>query len=52
MNFLAPMPLGRIAASGRVTGGGYKTVFLEGAARAEDGTLIAQALGTFERAPI
>lgn len=52
VNFLAPMPPGRIAASGRVTGGGYNTVFLEGTARAEDGTVIAQALGTFKRAPI
>jgi uncharacterized domain 1 len=51
VNFLAPMPKGRIAATGRVTGGGYKTVFVEGWTRSGDGTIIAQAVGTFKRAP-
>ncbi|MCB1388919.1 MAG: PaaI family thioesterase [Rhodobacteraceae bacterium] len=49
VNFLAPMPPGRISATGRVTGGGYKTVFVEASARADDGTLVAQAVGTFKR---
>ncbi|GAB4259260.1 MAG: PaaI family thioesterase [Pararhodobacter sp.] len=49
-NFLAPMPLGTITALGRVTGGGHKTVFAEGEARAADGTLIATATGVFKRA--
>ena len=53
VNFIAPMPLGgTITATGRVMGGGFKTVFVEGIARAEDGTLVAQASGTFKRAPI
>lgn len=52
VNFVAPMPLGTITGTGQVIGGGFKTVFVEGSARSEDGTLIAQALGTFKRAPI
>ncbi|WP_370343243.1 PaaI family thioesterase [Pararhodobacter marinus] len=53
VNFIAPMPLGGIiTATGRVMGGGFKTVFVEGIARAEDSTLVAQATGTFKRAPI
>lgn len=52
VNFIAPMPLGTITATGRVMGGGYKTVFVEGEAHDQTGTLIAQATGTFKRAPI
>ena len=52
VNYLAPVPLGSISASARVLGGGFKTVFMEGEARAGDGTLVAQATGTFKRAPI
>ncbi|WP_068296071.1 PaaI family thioesterase [Pararhodobacter sp. CCB-MM2] len=53
VNFLAPMPMGgTITATGRVMGGGYKTVFIEGVARSDDGTIVAQATGTFKRAPI
>jgi uncharacterized protein (TIGR00369 family) len=49
-NFLAPMPLGMVTATARITGGGYKTVFAEGEARAADGTLVATATGVFKRA--
>ncbi|MCB1345971.1 MAG: PaaI family thioesterase [Rhodobacter sp.] len=52
VNYLAPMPLGTITATARVLGGGYKTVFIEGEARSGDGTLVAQATGTFKRAPM
>lgn len=52
VNFIAPMPLGEIRAKGRVMGGGFKTVFIEGEARDQTGTLIAQATGTFKRAPV
>lgn len=50
VNFMAPAPQGRISATGRITGGGYKTVFVEATARTEDGTPVAQAIGTFKRA--
>lgn len=52
VNFVAPMPLGRITAEGRVIGGGFKTVFVEARAHSDSGTLIAQATGTFKRAPL
>jgi uncharacterized protein (TIGR00369 family) len=52
VNFIAPMALGTITATGRIMGGGYKTVFVEGEAHDQAGTLIAQATGTFKRAPI
>ncbi|WP_127109267.1 PaaI family thioesterase [Pararhodobacter zhoushanensis] len=52
VNFIAPMPLGTITATARILGGGFKTVFVEGEARNETGTLIAQSTGTFKRAPL
>ncbi|WP_323037109.1 PaaI family thioesterase [Pararhodobacter sp.] len=52
VNFIAPMPLGTITATGRIMGGGYKTVFVEGEAHDQNGTLIAQSTGTFKRAPM
>jgi acyl-coenzyme A thioesterase 13 len=52
VNFIAPMPMGTITATGRIMGGGYKTVFVEGEAHDQNGTLIAQSTGTFKRAPI
>ncbi|WP_417601883.1 PaaI family thioesterase [Pararhodobacter oceanensis] len=52
VNFIAPMPMGIITATGRIMGGGYKTVFVEGEAHDQNNTLIAQATGTFKRAPI
>ena len=52
VNYIAPMPLGTITATGRVLGGGFKTVFVEGVARDAEGRLIAQATGTFKRAPV
>ncbi|WP_417628086.1 PaaI family thioesterase [Pararhodobacter aggregans] len=50
VNFLAPAPRGRVSATGRITGGGHKTVFVEATARAGDGTPVAHAVGTFKRA--
>ncbi len=52
VNFLAPMPLGIITATGRILGGGFRTIFVEGEAHDQTGTLIAQATGTFKRAPV
>ncbi len=52
VNFVAPMPMGQIIAEGRVIGGGFKTVFVEARAHSETGTLVAQATGTFKRAPL
>jgi len=52
VNFIAPMPLGQITATGRLLGGGFKTVFVEATATSDTGTLIAQATGTFKRAPL
>lgn len=49
MNFLAPMQPGVLTATGRVMGGGRKTVFVEGEARDQTGKLIAQATGAFKR---
>lgn len=52
VNFIAPMPMGTITATGRIMGGGHKTVFVEGEAHDQNGTLIAQSTGTFKRAPV
>lgn len=52
VNFVAPMPMGQIIAEGRVIGGGFKTVFVEARAHSDTGTLVAQATGTFKRAPL
>ena len=52
VNFIAPMSGGTVTATGRVLGGGFKTVFVEGNAHDANGTLIAQATGTFKRAPL
>lgn len=49
VNYLAPGRPGRITARGRVTGGGRATLFIEGALRHEDGTLIATATGVFRK---
>lgn len=50
MNFVAPMLPGTLSATGRVIGGGRKTVFVEGEAHDQNGTLVAKATGTFKRA--
>lgn len=52
VNFIAPMPLGLITATGRLMGGGFKTVFVQAEAFSDTGILIAQATGTFKRAPL
>jgi uncharacterized protein (TIGR00369 family) len=50
INYLAPMPMGgTLAATGRVTGGGYKTVFAEAVAHGPDGAPVATASGVFKR---
>lgn len=48
-NFIAPVAEGTIRATGRVTGGGYKTLFCEAEVRSEDDRLIATATGVFKR---
>ncbi len=48
-NFIAPVAEGTIRAIGRVTGGGYKTLFSEAEVRDEDNRLIATATGVFKR---
>lgn len=50
-NFLAPATEGVITATGRVTGGGRKTIFAEGAVRNPDGTVAATGTGVFKRVP-
>ena len=49
VNYLAPGHPGRVTATGRVTGGGRATLFIEGALRHEDGALIATATGVFRK---
>lgn len=48
-NYLASVAEGTVRATGRVTGGGRKTMFAEGAVEAEDGTVLATASGVFKR---
>ena len=50
--FIAAGQVGHLlTATGRVTGGGRSLLFIEGALRAEDGTLVATAQGVFKRVP-
>ncbi|MFN3274428.1 MAG: PaaI family thioesterase [Paracoccus sp. (in: a-proteobacteria)] len=49
VNYLAPGRPGRIEATGRITGGGRSTLFIEGVLRHQDGTLIATATGVFRK---
>ncbi|MDM7458087.1 MAG: PaaI family thioesterase [Paracoccus sp. (in: a-proteobacteria)] len=49
VNYLAPGRPGRVTATGRVTGGGRTTLFIEGELRHDDGTLIATAIGVFRK---
>ncbi|SDZ25064.1 uncharacterized domain 1-containing protein [Jannaschia faecimaris] len=52
VNFLSPgFPGQTIVATGRKTGGGRSTVFIDGVLEAEDGTLIATATGVFRKVP-
>ncbi len=48
-SFIAPVNSGRLIATGRVIGGGYKTVFAEAELKTENGTLIATSSGTMKR---
>lgn len=52
MNFVTGVTGGRIIVEGRRTGGGKTVFFAEAHARAEDGTLIASAVGTFRHVPV
>lgn len=52
VNFVSAVVGGRITIEGRRTGGGRKIFFAEAHARAEDGTLIASAVGTFRHVPV
>lgn len=49
VSFLAPGRPGRAVAEGWITGGGRKTLFLEGTLTHEDGTVIARAQGVFKK---
>ena len=49
VNFIAATATDKVIATGRVTGGGYKTVFTEGEARTENGTLLATSTGVYKR---
>lgn len=52
VNFLAPAREGQtLIATGRKTGGGRSTVFIDGILEAEDGTVIATATGVFRKVP-
>ncbi len=48
-NFLAPAEDGTVRAVGRVTGGGYKTIFAAGEVVDEAGNILATATGVFKR---
>lgn len=52
VSFVSAVTGGRILVEGRRTGGGRKIFFAEAHARAEDGTLIASAVGTFRHVPV
>ena len=49
VNYVAPGRPGTVEARGRVTGGGRSTLFIEGALRHQDGTLIATATDVFRK---
>ncbi|MFV0302141.1 MAG: PaaI family thioesterase [Paracoccus sp. (in: a-proteobacteria)] len=49
VSFLAPGRPGGAVAEGRITGGGRKTLFIEGVLTHEDGTIIARAQGVFKQ---
>ena len=49
--FIAPANTGRITATGTVTGGGRKLVFVDGELRDADGGVLATASGFFKRVP-
>lgn len=52
VNFIAPAREGQVlVATGRKTGGGRSTVFIDGVLEAEDGTVIATATGVFRKVP-
>ncbi len=52
VNFLAPARPGQmLIATGRRTGGGRATIFVEGVVEAEDGSVIATASGVFRPVP-
>lgn len=51
-NFMAPAKEGaRLTATGQVTGGGKSLVFVQGALKGTDGTVIATATGVFKKVP-
>ncbi|MEM8811226.1 MAG: PaaI family thioesterase [Pseudomonadota bacterium] len=49
INYIAATQKADVVATGRVVGGGYKTVFAEGDVRTVDGLLLATASGVFKR---
>ncbi|WP_179381156.1 PaaI family thioesterase [Jannaschia marina] len=52
VNFMAPAHSGQLLiATGRKTGGGRSTLFVEGDLEADDGTRIATASGVFRKVP-
>lgn len=51
VSFVAPGQAGDVlTATGQISGGGRRTVFLDGALTAQDGRVIATATGVFQRA--
>jgi len=48
-SFIAPVNSGRLIATGRVKGGGYKILFAEAELKTQSGTLIATSNGTMKR---
>jgi len=49
INYLAPVSSGKVIATGRVTGGGYKILFAEAVLKTESGVVIATSSGTMKR---
>ncbi|GAA6202680.1 PaaI family thioesterase [Aquicoccus sp. SU-CL01552] len=50
-HFLAPCGQGRVMAIGRVTGGGKRTLFIEGTLFDADDRLVATGTGVYRRVP-
>ena len=49
VNYISATDSAEVIATGRVTGGGYKTVFTDGEARTVDGLLLATATAVYKR---
>lgn len=51
INFIAPAKLGRVEATGKITGGGQKLLFVSAELHDAAGTLVATSTGIYKRVP-